>query len=227
MPNILNLLPWRRRRLEADLSRELQDHIERRVEDLVGSGLDERAARRQAAIEFGAMGQVQEEVREAWTWQWADDILRDLRYAGRTLRGSPGFSVTAVLSLALGIGAGTAIFSLVDQVLLRDLPVSRPDQLVLLDWKGPYLSSEWGSGHLMSYPLCRDFQKKDRVFQGVFCRHPSTVDFSTGKDHETVGAELVSGSFFSALGTRPELGRLIDLSDDLQPEAECWSTTTP
>jgi predicted permease len=158
--------------------------------------------------------------RDSWIWRWLDDGNRDLRYAGRTLLRSPGFTATAMLSLALGIGANAGIFSLVDQVLLRPLPgVKEPERLVHLDWIGNSLSSSWGGGRLMSYPLCRDLQEQEQFFDGVFCRHPTTVNFSTGQQHDPVPAEIVSGSYFPVLGVRPELGRLIDQSDDLHPGA--------
>src|SRR5712692_2147322 len=104
MRRLLNLLGLRRRRMEQDLDRELRYHLDRRVHDLIVSGVGESEARRQAAIEFGGVAQVQEEVRDAWFWRWLDDRGRDLQYAVRTLLRSPGFTATAVLSLALGIG---------------------------------------------------------------------------------------------------------------------------
>ena len=97
-------------------------------------------------------------------------MARDVSYGLRTLKRSPGFTAAAMLSLALGIGANTGIFSLVDQVLLRLLPVKEPERLVLLNWRGNALSNQWGSANLMSYPLCRDLQQHDRFFEGVFCR---------------------------------------------------------
>ena len=89
-------------------------------------------------------------------WRWIDACRRDLRHAVRTVLRTPTFTLTAILSLALGIGANAAIFSLVDQVLLRLLPVRDPQSLVLIDWRGNALADGWGSGNLMSYPMCRD-----------------------------------------------------------------------
>jgi hypothetical protein len=205
--------------MEQDLERELRYHENRRIEDLTQSGLSATEARRMAALEFGGTVQVQEEVREAWMWRWLDDGSREIRYAGRTLLRSPGFTTAAVLSLSLGIGATTGIFSLVDQVLLRRLPVPEPERFVHLAWRGNALAVGWGLGFQMSYPFCRDLQEQHQFFDGVFCRHPTTVNFSTGQQHEPVPAEIVSGSYFPVLGIRPELGRLIDPSDDGQPGA--------
>src|SRR5687767_16039228 len=101
---------------------------------------------------------------------WLEDVVRDVRYGLRSLGRRPGFAMTAILSLALGIGASTGIFSLVDQVLLRLLPVKEPERLVALDWNGDSLSARFGAANTMSYPLCRDLQGQDRFFDGLFCR---------------------------------------------------------
>ena len=151
--------------------------------------------------------------------RWLEDCRRDVTHAARTLVRTPTFTITAVLSLALGIGANTAIFSLVDQVLLRMLPVRDPQNIVLIDWRGNALADGWGSGNLMSYPMCRDLQEQTQFFDGVFCRHPTTVNLSTGRDHQPALAEIVSGTYFQVLGVRPHLGRLIAESDDVQRDA--------
>jgi hypothetical protein len=184
MRRLFNLLPWRRRRMEEDLDRELRYHVDRRVEDLKASGMSEAEARRRVALEFGGVWRVQEDVRDAWVWRWLDDVSRDSRYAVRTLLRSPGFTATAMLSLAIGLGANAAIFSLVDRVLLRQLSVEDPDRLVQLGWRGDSLSSSWGAGHLMSYPLCRDLDDQRQFFEGVFCRHPTMVNLAIGQQYE-------------------------------------------
>src|SRR4029453_3753426 len=101
MARFLNWLPGRRRRLEQDLARELGDHVDRRIRELMQQGVPEIRARRQAAIELGGIPQVQEEEKNTWTWRWLDTLVRDVRYAVRTLAAKPGFTVAAVLSLAL------------------------------------------------------------------------------------------------------------------------------
>jgi predicted permease len=205
--------------MERELDRELRYHLDRRVDDLMKTGVGDTEARRQARVEFGGYAQVQQNVRDIWIWRWLDERKQDLRYALRTLLRSPGFTATAVLSLAIGIGANAAIFSLLDQVLFRLLPVKEPERLVLLNWRGNQLADGWGSGNLMSYPICRDLQAQDAFFDGVFCRHPTTAYFSSGGQTQPVGAEIVSGSYFRVLGLSPALGRLIEDADDVHQDA--------
>ena len=152
--------------------------------------------------------------------RWLQDVARDVTYGLRTLKRSPAFTLTALLSLALGIGAATGIFSLFDQVLLRPLRgVHEPERLVLLNWNGRDLATNYGGGPQMSYPLCRELQEQTHVFEGVFCRHPAPVHLSSGKQPDIVRGEIVSGSYFTVLGVRPERGRLIEATDDLHPDA--------
>src|SRR6185312_9632579 len=174
------LLNWfRLRRLEGDLDRELQYHIDRRVADLIHSGLPEPEARRRAALELGGelggVTQVREEVRDLWLTRWLRDFVYDLRFSARSFRRSPSFTATAVLSLSLGIGATTALYSLIDQVVLRKLPVDHPERLVLVDWVGFQYAETMGTANLMSYPIYQDLQQKTEFFDGVFCRAATTV----------------------------------------------------
>ena len=119
----------RLRDLESGLDRELKYHIDRRVNDLMLSGLQEQEARRQAALELGGVTQIREEVRDIWLTRWLRDFVYDLRFSARSFLRSPSFTATALLSLALGIGATTALYSLIDQVVLRALPVGHPERL--------------------------------------------------------------------------------------------------
>lgn len=217
---VRKLLNWfRRDTLERGLDRELQYHTDRRITDLMHSGLPEQEARKQTSLELGGLAQVREEVRDVWLTRWLRDFLYDLRFSARSFLRSPSFTVTAMLSLALGIGATTAIYSLVDQVLLHSLPVREPQQLVLIDWHGDQAANGFGSWNLMSYPLCRDLQLQDRFFDGVLCRAATTVDLSIGGNPQPAAAEIVSGSYFSVLGVNASLGRLVDSGEDATPGA--------
>jgi predicted permease len=214
------LLNWfRRGDLESDLDRELRYHIDRRVSDLMRSGRTEREAHRQAMLELGGLTQVREEVRDVWLTRWLRDFAYDLRFSARSFLRSPSFTATAVLSLALGIGATTAIYSLVDQVLLHGLPVRQPERLVLIDWKGEQAGNAFGSWNLMSYPICRDLQLQDRFFEGVLCRAATTVNLSTGAEPKPAAAEIVSGTYFSVLGVGAAVGRVLGSDDDATPGA--------
>ncbi len=140
-------------------------------------------------------------------------ILFDLRFALRNLRRSPLFTLVAVASLALGIGANTAIFTLIDQLMLRLLPVAQPDQLVMLWSTGPHMGSNRGPRGA-SYPMYQDFQRQAKAFSSVFCRFGTAVSIGFGGQTERVDAELVSGNYFQALGVRPAMGRVFSPEED-------------
>jgi len=147
---------------------------------------------------------------------WLDTILRDLKYTFRMLARTPGFTAVAVLTLALGIGANTAIFTLLDQVLLRLLPVKDPQQLVLLTMRGRHYGNNWG-GNAISHPMFRDFRDHNDVFSDMFCRFPTSASLSIGQQAERVSVELVSGTYFSTLGIVPAIGRILSPEDDQVP----------
>jgi predicted permease len=140
-------------------------------------------------------------------------FLFDLRFALRSLRRSPLFTLVAVASLALGIGANTAIFTLIDQLMLRLLPVAQPEQLVMIWSTGPHMGSNRGP-RMASYPMYQDFQKKAQAFSSVFCRFGTAVSLSFSGQTERVDAELVSGNYFETLGVRPAIGRVFSPEED-------------
>jgi len=158
-------------------------------------------------------------------------LLQDLRYALRTLRKSPLFTTVAVLSLALGIGANTAIFTLIHQLILELLPVKHPEELVLLTAQGRHYGSNTGR-NAISYPMYQDFRDKNRVFSGMFCKYGTTLSLSFEGRTELVSGELVSGNYFPVLGVGAAVGRVFNASDDLiqggHPLAVlsygCWKT---
>src|SRR5215472_4000575 len=135
------------------------------------------------------------------------NFVQDVRYALRTFGKSPVFVTVAVLSLAFGIGANTAIFTLVDQLLLRLLPVKDPQQLVLLWGRGPHYGSNNGR-YKLSYPMYVDFSRNNQVFSGMFARWNTSMSVSADGKTERVDGELVSGTYFPVLGVGPALGRV-------------------
>lgn len=140
-------------------------------------------------------------------------FLFDLKFSIRNLRRSPLFTVVAVASLALGIGANTAVFTLMDQLLLRLLPVKDPQQLVMISSTGPHMGSNRGS-RAASYPMYQDFQQQAQAFSYVFCRYSGPLSASFSGQTERVNAELVSGNYFQALGVQPALGRVFSPDQD-------------
>jgi len=217
---MIRLFNWfRRGSLERGLDRELQYHFDRRVADLTAVGISEPEARRRVAVELG-LAQVREDVRDVWLTRWFRDFLYDLRFSVRSLLRSPSFTATTLLSLALGIGATTAIYSLVDQVILHALPVREAERLVLVDWNGDDLITyATGSINLMPYPICHGLQQQTRLFDGVLCRAEIQVNLTASGDPRPVAAEIVSGSYFPVLGVGPALGRVIEPADDAAPGA--------
>jgi len=144
-------------------------------------------------------------------------LAYDLKHSGRGLLRDRAFTLVAVLSIALGVGANSAVFSLVDQVLFRLLPVREPHRLVLLSWNGSFVGPGWGSDNLLPHPLFRDLKRDNQVFEGVFARFPTSVYLSAEGGPEPVQAELVSGSYFPVLGVGAAVGRVFGESDDEHP----------
>src|SRR5579863_4155904 len=146
-------------------------------------------------------------------------MLNDLRFALRTLWRAPGFTAAAVLSLALGIGANTAIFSLLDQALLRSLPIADPERLVLLHSDGPHPGWNTSDNNetVYSYPMYRDLRDRNKVFSGVVARAGAQVSILAGAATEIAQAETVTGNFFDILGIRPMFGRAFRPEEDTAP----------
>src|SRR5215475_5210280 len=141
-------------------------------------------------------------------------FLKDLRYSLRSLSRSPVFLAVAVLSLALGIGANTAIFTLINQLILQPLPVRNPEQLVMLAGRGNHYGGNNGLDKL-SYPMYQEIRDKNEVFSGMFCTYPNTVSATFQGRTELIGADFVSGNFFPVLGVGAAIGRVFTAQDDL------------
>src|SRR5579863_64836 len=148
-------------------------------------------------------------------------MWNDLRFGLRTLRRSPLFTLVAVISLALGIGANTSIFSLLNQVILRFLPVRDPERLVLFHTEGQREGTSSSDNHeaVFAYPMYKDLRDRNQVFDGVIARSSAPVSFSYDGQTERARAELVSGNFFEVLGVRPAMGRVLTPEDDDAPGA--------
>lgn len=145
-------------------------------------------------------------------------LWHDIRYGSRTLVKSPGFTAVVVLMLALGIGVNTGIFTIFEQVLLRSLPVKDPGSLAIVAPEGKFIGSRRG-GHTMSYPMFKDFQANEELFDGVVCRRSEIVHVDDGRGTERTEIELVSGNYFDVLGVLPMLGRTLGADDETAPGA--------
>ena len=207
------------RRSDEDFDQEIQGHIEIEADRLVEEGISRRDALAAARRTFGNVTRSRERFYEGNRWMWLDHLRRDVRQALLQIGRAPVSASIVILSLALGIGFNTGIFSLADQALVRPLPVVHPEQLVLLDWHGGFVGGGVGTDNLFSNPFYRELRQDTDVFADVFARCPIVVHLGIGRDVEAVGAELVSGSYFPTLGVRPALGRLLGESDDLHPDA--------
>src|SRR5664279_2333637 len=203
-------------RLERELNEEIGAHLAMQEEEFRKQGMKPAAARAAALREFGGVAQAKEEYRERRGLPWLENAARDVRYGLRGLRRSPGFTAAAVLSLALGIGANTAIFSLFHTLMLRMLPVERPQELVSL-----YRTGGWGKG-TVSYPLFQEIAKRNDLFAGVIARNGvDKVRFTPrpGDRGEFTQREFVSGNYFNVLGVTPALGHLFTDDDNGAPGA--------
>lgn len=199
----------RKNKLEDQLDNELQFHLDMRTREFIAAGMTPDEARRHASRLFGNQMLLKENTREMDTIGWIETLWQDLRYATRTFLRAPVFSTVAIVSLALGIGANTAIFSLIDAVLFESLPVRDPRHLVLV-WEKPSAP--------LSYPLYKQIRDRNRVFSGVIAFHAFS-DWNVGTNGETelMTGQLVSGNYFSVLGINPAAGRLLSSEDDRVP----------
>ena len=214
------LMRWlfRRDEIERALDTDLADYIERSAAEKMRAGMTEAEARRAARIELGGVEQTKDSVRATLSSAAIDNTLADLGYAVRTLRRQKTFTTVAVLTLAIGIGVNVAIFSLFQQLLLRPLPVTEPEQLVNLSDPGPPLKGRsMGSpagGAVFSYPLFRDLERAQEPFAGIAAHRIFDASLSIGEEARLDTGMFVSGSYFPLLGLQPALGRLLGPQDD-------------
>jgi predicted permease len=203
---------FRRRTLFNELSEEMQLHLEERVEQLQRDGLSPQEAERQARIAFGNLALVEQRSREVWQWPTLESIWSDVRFAMRQLRRSPGFTVAAVITLALAIGANAVVFSILNAFLLRPLAVQKPEMLYQLQ-HGNETSS------YQSYPDYLDLRNRNRSFDSLISYGVDEVGLEAGGDPTEVWTVEASGNYFDALGLRPYLGHFFHASDEHGPNS--------
>lgn len=208
---------FRRRKHESETNDEIQFHLEKEVELNIAHGMAPEEARRQALIAFGGVQQTREAVREVHRLRFFDVLLQDLRYSLRMLRKNPMFTAITLCVLMIGIGANTAIFSVIDVVLIKMLPVKNPQELVSLSYRDDRgREFDW-----FSYPMYQQIRDRNEVFSGVFASTTSAYKFDitftgprTSGQSETAKIKLVSGTYFPVLGVNAALGRVLGADDD-------------
>ncbi|HEV1996130.1 MAG TPA: ABC transporter permease [Candidatus Acidoferrum sp.] len=214
-----------KRNREEELEEEVRSHLKMAAQERAERGEAAEEAERAARRVFGNVGLVKEVTREMWGWGSLDRLMQDLRFGVRLIAKSPGFTAVAILTLALGIGANTALFSVVNGVLLNPLPYPKPEQLVTLAESKPNFDS--GS---ISFPNFRDWRKDNRTFSRMGIARGHSFNLTGTGDAEQVRAEFVSSDFLPLLGVKPVIGRLFSEGEDeigaspiVLISAEFWS----
>ncbi len=203
---------FRRAQADQELDDELRDHIERKTEEYVAKGVPQEQAHRQALLEMGGVEKRKEECREARRVNWIQDFVQDLHFGLRILRKSPGFTAVAVLTLALGIGANTAIFSYIDAWFIKPLPFPHPDRLVIFETQDK--KHGWTSGGVTSAADFFDFQKQNTSFEQTVAWTVANFNLTSDGSPELVEGGRVSCNYFDALAAKPILGRTFTGEDD-------------
>ena len=200
---------WRKRDRGSDLEEELNAHLQLATNDRIEKGESGAQAAANSRREFGNLALIREITHEMWGWASLERIAQDVRFGVRVLAKSPGFAVIAILTLALGIGANTALFSIVNGVLLNPLPYPQPDRLVTLHESKPNFES--GS---ISFPNFLDWQRENHSFQQMAISRPNGFTLTGQGESEQISAEFISADFFSVLGVQPTLGRMFLPGED-------------
>ncbi len=203
---------FRRKAVESEADAELRFHFEQQVEKNIKAGLTWEEAQRRARIEFGGHEQLKEEIRDARGVSLIETLMQDIRYGLRILGRTPVVSCVAILSLALGIGANTAIFGLIDSVMLRLLPVQRPEELVQV-LRANFSGGGEGTASFTN-PLWEQIRDHQDVFSGAFAWGDNSFDLAQGGAVQEASGIFASGDYFRTLGVRPEAGRLFSRADD-------------
>jgi predicted permease len=200
-----------RERREWELAAEMESHLQMHIEDNLRAGMSLAEARRQALIRLGGVEQTKEIYRDRRGLPLLETFLQDFRFAARIFFKNPGFTTVAVLTLALGIGANAVVFSVVNALILRPLPVERPDELAFLENK------RYGPGQ--SFPNYKDLRDRNRTFAGLLGYRFAPMELETAAGANRIWGYLATGNYFDVLGVKPALGRFFNQSEDLNPGA--------
>jgi putative ABC transport system permease protein len=213
----MRLPRWGRKRREAELEAEIQSHLDMAVRDRMERGETAEQAKAAVRREFGNVGLVKEVTRDMWGWATLEQLVQDLRFGVRMLLKNKGFTAVAVLSLALGIGANTAIFQLLDAVRLRLLPVKAPQELAevrLADMKGARGGFNRSPYPTVTNPIWEQIRDRQQAFSGLFAWGTDNVNLAPGGEVRPARMLYLSGDAFNTLGVEPALGRLFTTTDD-------------
>jgi predicted permease len=210
---------FRRRKLYDDLSEEMRLHIEERAEQLMGEGMSRKEAERQARVAFGNRAVLEEHSREVWQWPRLESIWADVRIAARNLRRSPGFTIAAVVTLALAIGANAVVFGVLNALILRPLNVPDAQSLYTIE-RGGYKQQA------TSYPDYLDLRDRNRSFDGLTAYILTQVALDTGKNPSEVWGYEVTGNYFDAMKIQPYLGRFFHVADEHGPNSAPYLVLT-
>ncbi len=194
---------WRRKQMEDQLNKELSFHLDQHTADLIARGLSPEAATREARIALGGPQQVKEQCRDARGTRWLDDLRQDVRYALRTLRQRPGFAAVTLCTLALGIGATTVMFTVINGVLLKPLSFPQPERLVTLHGQ----SEKYGDNWAVSYPDFLDYKRTSRSLAPIAAWSYGGGTVSEPGEPEYVGGRYISSELFSVFGVSLSRGR--------------------
>lgn len=213
---------WRRRK-QSDFEEEIQSHLALEVTRFQADGMSRKDAEATARREFGNVALAQEQFYKSSRWLWLEHLRRDVAYAVRVLLRTPGFTLVAVLSLALGIGVNALVFSVVNALVLRPLPIERPDQVVFVQGGG-------GDSPTHSFPNYRDFRDRNQTFSGLVAFRTTVMELQARDRADRVWGYLATGNYFDTLGVQPAIGRFFHQEDDLHPGASpyavlsynCW-----
>ncbi|HWF47258.1 MAG TPA: permease prefix domain 1-containing protein, partial [Bryobacteraceae bacterium] len=204
----------RRKRFEAEMREEFAFHRESRIEHLMSQGSTREEAERHARLEFGASEAYREKCREAHRLHLLDELVRNLRYGLRNIKKNPGFAATAIISLALGIGMNTVVFSVFESLLLRPLPIKKPKQVMFVETR---------TGTTLSFPSYREFRDNNSTFSGLAGFRISPIDLQIAKNPQRMWGCLATGNYFDMLGVKPALGRFFHQQDDLRVGASPYA----